>query len=231
MRGSGWRWDIPLCGEACAHCALQVQQALRKDVHTGDLFVFRGRSGSSCKILFQPYPLLVRPSLPGRAGAPLKNLAHSASFYSWLNDAPSNAGTKHLKGRSMLRPVLRLTGRRRNEPVDRPCHWLASKPFDGSKRQNLHHLPSTLRRITSTMPRAAAQADETCCPARGRPNRRAGTSSPKCPIRPRRNNLSPLPPGPVAMQEGARATWLPILPQAVPAPWPAKCRVPGRQFP
>ncbi|MEX1386570.1 IS66 family insertion sequence element accessory protein TnpB, partial [Hydrogenibacillus schlegelii] len=32
--------------------ALQVQQALRKDVHTGDLFVFRGRSGSLCKILW-----------------------------------------------------------------------------------------------------------------------------------------------------------------------------------
>lgn len=29
-----------------------------------------------------------------RAGAPMKNLAHSASFHSWLNNAPSNAGTR-----------------------------------------------------------------------------------------------------------------------------------------
>lgn len=32
--------------------ALQVQQTLRHDVHSGDLFVFRGRSGSLCKILW-----------------------------------------------------------------------------------------------------------------------------------------------------------------------------------
>jgi len=32
--------------------ALQVQQTLNKDVHAGDLFVFRGRSGSLCKILW-----------------------------------------------------------------------------------------------------------------------------------------------------------------------------------
>ena len=30
-----------------------------------------------------------------RCGAPVKNLAHSASFHSWLNNAPSNVGTKH----------------------------------------------------------------------------------------------------------------------------------------
>ncbi|PBN41954.1 IS66 family insertion sequence element accessory protein TnpB [Sphingobium sp. D43FB] len=32
--------------------ALQVQQSLNKDVHAGDLYVFRGRSGSLCKILW-----------------------------------------------------------------------------------------------------------------------------------------------------------------------------------
>jgi transposase len=32
--------------------ALQVQQALNKDVHAGDLYVFRGKSGSLCKILW-----------------------------------------------------------------------------------------------------------------------------------------------------------------------------------
>lgn len=32
--------------------ALQVQQTLNKDAHAGDLFVFRGRSGSLCKILW-----------------------------------------------------------------------------------------------------------------------------------------------------------------------------------
>ena len=32
--------------------ALQVQQILKKDVHQGDLYVFRGRSGSLCKILW-----------------------------------------------------------------------------------------------------------------------------------------------------------------------------------
>ncbi|MFD1104039.1 IS66 family insertion sequence element accessory protein TnpB, partial [Sphingobium olei] len=32
--------------------ALQVQQTLHKDVHAGDLYVFRGRSGSLCKILW-----------------------------------------------------------------------------------------------------------------------------------------------------------------------------------
>ncbi|MGD9711369.1 MAG: transposase [Thermomicrobiales bacterium] len=31
-----------------------------------------------------------------RAGAPIKDLAHSASFHSWPNNAPSNPGTKHL---------------------------------------------------------------------------------------------------------------------------------------
>ena len=30
----------------------QVQQVLKQDVHAGDLFVFRGRSGSLCKILW-----------------------------------------------------------------------------------------------------------------------------------------------------------------------------------
>ncbi|KPH63542.1 IS66 family insertion sequence element accessory protein TnpB [Novosphingobium sp. ST904] len=32
--------------------ALQVQEALKKDVHAGDLYVFRGRSGALCKILW-----------------------------------------------------------------------------------------------------------------------------------------------------------------------------------
>jgi hypothetical protein len=32
-----------------------------------------------------------------RCGAPMKNLAHSASFESLDKNAPSNAGTKHLK--------------------------------------------------------------------------------------------------------------------------------------
>jgi transposase len=32
--------------------ALQVQQTLHKDVHAGDLYVFRGRSGSLRKILW-----------------------------------------------------------------------------------------------------------------------------------------------------------------------------------
>jgi len=32
--------------------ARQVQHALNKDVHAGDLYVFRGRSGSLCKILW-----------------------------------------------------------------------------------------------------------------------------------------------------------------------------------
>lgn len=32
--------------------ALQVQQSLNKDVHAGDLYVFRGRSGAPCKILW-----------------------------------------------------------------------------------------------------------------------------------------------------------------------------------
>lgn len=32
--------------------ALQVQQVLKKDVHAGDLYVFRGRNGSLCKILW-----------------------------------------------------------------------------------------------------------------------------------------------------------------------------------
>ena len=32
--------------------ALHVQQTLRHDVRSGDLFVFRGRSGSLCKILW-----------------------------------------------------------------------------------------------------------------------------------------------------------------------------------
>jgi transposase len=32
--------------------ALQGLQVLKKDVHAGDLFVFRGRSGSLCKILW-----------------------------------------------------------------------------------------------------------------------------------------------------------------------------------
>lgn len=32
--------------------ALQVQQVLKQDVHAGHLYVFRGRSGSLCKILW-----------------------------------------------------------------------------------------------------------------------------------------------------------------------------------
>ncbi len=33
---------------------------------------------------------------PLSCGAPMKNLSHSASFHSWLNNALSNAGTKQL---------------------------------------------------------------------------------------------------------------------------------------
>jgi transposase len=32
--------------------ALQVQETLKHNVHSGDLYVFRGRSGSLCKILW-----------------------------------------------------------------------------------------------------------------------------------------------------------------------------------
>ena len=32
-----------------------------------------------------------------RRGAPVQNLSHSASFHSWENNLPSNAGTKHLE--------------------------------------------------------------------------------------------------------------------------------------
>ena len=32
--------------------ALQVQEALKRDPHVGDLYVFRGRSGSLVKILW-----------------------------------------------------------------------------------------------------------------------------------------------------------------------------------
>ena len=32
--------------------ALQVQQTLQHDVHAGDLWVFRGRNGSLCKVLW-----------------------------------------------------------------------------------------------------------------------------------------------------------------------------------
>jgi transposase len=32
--------------------SLQVQQVLKKDVHAGDLYVFRGRNGALCKILW-----------------------------------------------------------------------------------------------------------------------------------------------------------------------------------
>jgi transposase len=32
--------------------ARQVQEVLKKDVHAGDLYVFRGRNGSLCKILW-----------------------------------------------------------------------------------------------------------------------------------------------------------------------------------
>src|SRR5690606_32032655 len=34
-----------------------------------------------------------------RAGATVENLAHSASFHCWPNNAPSNPGTKHLSQR------------------------------------------------------------------------------------------------------------------------------------
>src|SRR5690242_11335354 len=37
-----------------------------------------------------------------RAGAPVENLAHSASFHSWDKNAPSNPGTEHLVARSRM---------------------------------------------------------------------------------------------------------------------------------
>jgi hypothetical protein len=42
-----------------------------------------------------------------RCGAPMKNLAHSASFESLDKNAPSNAGTKHLDGTSEYSCSLR----------------------------------------------------------------------------------------------------------------------------
>ncbi|WP_210236015.1 MULTISPECIES: hypothetical protein, partial [unclassified Mesorhizobium] len=48
-----------------------------------------------------------------RCGAAVKNLAHSASFHSWENNAPSNAGIKQLgrpvieKGHEEIRERLR----------------------------------------------------------------------------------------------------------------------------
>ena len=35
------------------------------------------------------------------SGAPVKNLSHSASFHCWLNNAPSNARTKHLEAHGL----------------------------------------------------------------------------------------------------------------------------------
>ncbi len=41
-----------------------------------------------------------------RRGAPVQNLAHSASFESLDKDAPSKAGTKQLGRRSAVEPVI-----------------------------------------------------------------------------------------------------------------------------
>jgi hypothetical protein len=44
-----------------------------------------------------------------RAGAPVENLAHSASFHSWEKTAPSNPGIKHLDGAPNVRRTLPAT--------------------------------------------------------------------------------------------------------------------------
>jgi transposase len=38
--------------------ALRIQQALRRDPHTGDLYVFRGKSGKLIKIFWYDVSLL-----------------------------------------------------------------------------------------------------------------------------------------------------------------------------
>src|ERR1700722_16601846 len=52
-----------------------------------------------------------------RRGAPMKNLAHSASFEWFDKDAPSKPGTKHLSARTLECAL---------SPYARPTHWSRS---------------------------------------------------------------------------------------------------------
>ena len=65
-----------------------------------------------------------------RRGAPVQNLAHSASFESLDKDAPSKAGTKHL-GDAIQRNIIVLTPRRPAATLVRSVHldFLGRQPF------------------------------------------------------------------------------------------------------
>ena len=49
-----------------------------------------------------------------RAGAPVKNLSHSASFHRCMDDAPSNAGTKQMGERGATANIKPMPNRLRH---------------------------------------------------------------------------------------------------------------------
>ena len=50
--GSGWRRATRICAAVCRVSALLVQEGLGRDPFAGDVFVFRGRSGSLLKAVW-----------------------------------------------------------------------------------------------------------------------------------------------------------------------------------
>ena len=52
MCGSGWRPATPTCVAASTGSRLQVQEALKRAPHDGQIFVFRGRRGDLVKVLW-----------------------------------------------------------------------------------------------------------------------------------------------------------------------------------
>ena len=68
--------------------ALQVQEGLNRDPHAGDLYVFRGRSGSLIKILWHDGIRFIWPS--ATAGVVLissSQLAYMLDEIDWRNPA------------------------------------------------------------------------------------------------------------------------------------------------
>jgi len=102
-----------------------------------------------------------------RCGAAVKNLAHSASFHSMKNNAPSNAGTKHLdynayfecfavKGRNL---VDFFTGRRRDRTNFDAQDFYPE--FIAPTRQNLQSIINNLDgHVTHSSKRRASRNED-----------------------------------------------------------------------
>src|SRR5690606_24125751 len=90
-----------------------------------------------------------------RAGATVENLAHSASFHCWPNNAPSNPGTKH-SGTCQCTCSKRVQASVFSKPNQRGRGGGPRFPHTAPLRRPIPHHP----RLMGATERAAVRSEE-----------------------------------------------------------------------